>query len=70
MPFIALLLSFFSLSSQATNEWDKLWLQSGCSLENAKGEEKNFPGALCLFLEDGSFISANENSIKRIGPSR
>jgi hypothetical protein len=31
---------------------------------------KTFPGNLCIFLPDGSFISGNANSLKKISPSR
>ena len=69
MSLITLFL--FSLAAFAdTAAWSERWLQIGCALEGPAGAEKNFPGALCLFFDDGSFISANEKSIRKFAPSR
>lgn len=42
---------------------------NGCRLFNLEGKNfKNFPGALCLFLDDGRLISANEHAIRMFNP--
>jgi hypothetical protein len=42
-------------------------LINGCRLFSLQGTPlRTFPGQICIFLEDGSFISAHENMIRRI----
>lgn len=60
------LLTCFSLNTFA-NPLIGLTLVNGCKLFDVSGFNfKNLPGAMCLFLDDGSFISANENAIRLI----
>ncbi len=47
-------------------DWHRLWVQNGCTLYNFAREAKSFPGDFCIFLDDGSFISASNSSMKRI----
>lgn len=57
-----------SLASHATKlDLSKLHLINGCSLYSATGKHlRAFPGGMCIFLEDGSLISANETHMRLI----
>lgn len=60
----ALSLTLFSIISFA-NPMKNLTLAAGCRLYNIQGENiKNFPGHLCVFLDDGSFVSGNEHALR------
>lgn len=48
--------------------YEEIWFKSGCTLSQGKSKVHKFPGDLCVFLPDGSFISASTNSIQRISP--
>lgn len=55
------------LSVSPLYAYENLTLVSGCRLYNLKGHNfKNFPGAICVFLEDGSFISTSDSGMRRI----
>lgn len=48
---------------------DNLTLANGCRLFQLDGFNfKTFPGSMCLFLDDGNLISANENAIRLFNP--
>ncbi len=57
-----------SLTSHASNlDWKNLHLINGCSVYSTTGKQlRTFPGGMCLFLDDGSLISANETFIRLI----
>ncbi len=50
-------------------DWKVYRFQTNCTLSYIKNHMKTYPGNFCLFLEDGSFISVNNDSIKRFSPS-
>lgn len=45
------------------------WIQNGCTLFQYRKPPVSFPGNQCVFLPDGSFISATSHSLKRISPA-
>lgn len=68
LKFFFLIFILFSLPAGAT-DWKKLKYINGCKIYNPGGYmEKNFPGSMCLFMDDGNVISASETSIKMITP--
>lgn len=58
-----------SPASSSPVAWEKLWVQNGCSLYNFDRKLRTFPGDFCVFLDDGSFISATEKSMRRYSPT-
>ena len=56
--------------SAATPDIEKLWVQNGCFLYTNKNDVKSYPGMFCVFMPDGSFLSANEQALKRISPTK
>lgn len=51
------------------SSYKDIWVQNGCTLFNKK-EVKSFPGRMCLFLDDGSFVSAELGTVRRFSPSK
>ncbi len=51
-------------------DWKLSHFQNGCTVYNFDREVKNFPGKMCIFLEDGSFVSAGQDSIKKFRADR
>ncbi len=45
--------------------WESLYLQNGCSVFSFPTKPKFYPGELCIFLDDGTFISAGAKGIRR-----
>jgi len=41
------------------------WLQVGCTLEGKDGSKKSFPGHMCIFQDDGTFISASGDALRK-----
>ncbi len=49
------------------DDWKTRHLQNGCHIFDSDGVfVKTFPGMNCIFLEDGSFLSASFTSLRRI----
>ena len=45
------------------------YFQKGCSLYNFSGSlAKNFPGFICIFLDDGRIVSSNDQMIRVLSP--
>lgn len=65
-----LILFSLAISAHAMGSLENLSLQRGCRLTDQKGEHRNFPGAFCLFQDDGTFISADESVIRKYSPER
>jgi hypothetical protein len=70
---ITFLVTFFLFSSALmakTSPLEKiksLSLINACRIFSIEGKHiKTYPGQICIFLEDGSFISAHEKTIRRI----
>lgn len=62
----AFLIFFLAISVHAGILGDRS-LTSRCTIFNDDGSvRRNFPGVICIFLEDGSFLSAGQESLKRI----
>lgn len=62
---IAILVSFNAFA----NNWKQLKLINGCRIHAMAGYmERAFPGAICIFLDNGNFISATETAIRMINP--
>lgn len=59
-----------SPDSTAEVEINSYWIQNGCTLYHGKFQKITFPGFFCLFLDDGSFISATDKHIRRFSPSK
>ncbi|MFL5784914.1 MAG: hypothetical protein ACJ76H_09915, partial [Bacteriovoracaceae bacterium] len=57
-------------SGSPAPDWKKLWVQNACHLYNFERQVKTYPGKLCIFLSDGSFISATDTSLKKFSPAR
>lgn len=47
---------------------EKVWVQNGCDIYTTSRTVKKFPGKMCIFLNDGSFISASEMFIRKFSP--
>ena len=63
---IILNLFFFALSQPLmAYEWRALSLQNGCAVTLNEGLVKSYPGQICLFLDDGTFISTSEKGLRR-----
>lgn len=56
------------MSSFAT--WDKMHYQNGCTVFKVNFDVKVYPGSMCIFLDDGTFISASSNGIRRFKPDQ
>lgn len=70
-PIIFLFFYFFSgIIFAADPSWKSLSLVNGCQVLDMSGNLiRNFPGGMCLFLEDGSFVSA-DNQFMRLFNSK
>lgn len=65
------LLSSFSLLADAPAKLQKYSLVQDCTILDISGKVKRvFPGKMCLFLDDGRFVSANENFIRLYGKKK
>lgn len=47
-----------------------MWIQISCSLVKRPSTFLTFPGQICQFLDDGSFISADEKHIRRFSSTK
>lgn len=67
MVLIYFLMSLFYPEAGAARIWEReLSLQNGCTLYSFGGTfVKTFPGVNCIFLNDGSFLSASYSSLRR-----
>ncbi len=67
---MSLVLLLLTLSTSAfTQEWKKWSLVKDCSILDINGKMlRSFPGKYCLFLPDGSYISTENEHIRRINP--
>lgn len=70
-----LILFFFSALAfcrygEKETELKNLWIQRGCFLESPTGEQKSFPGYMCRFQKDGTFISAGESGLRKFSPEQ
>lgn len=64
---IVLLLAAFTVSADSSGRY----FQNGCILFRYDGSfVKNFPGQLCVFLEDGRVISASETEVRLVNPDQ
>lgn len=63
MQIIITFLFFISFSSLAG--LDAKYFQNGCSVFGENDTPKSYPGEMCLFLDDGTFVSAGEKGIRR-----
>ncbi len=57
--------SSFSIPSELQSPW----IQNGCVLFQLRQEPKFYPGNKCIFLSDGSFLSASYTSLRRFSPA-
>lgn len=63
---VALVLILISLPSFAQT-WKKSQLIVGCNIFTITGKPiRTFPGNICVFLNDGSFLSITNNSLRKI----
>lgn len=68
LKLILFVIITFSLQAFAT-DWKKLKFVNGCKIYNPGGYmEKNFPGAMCIFLDNGNLITSSETSVRMINP--
>lgn len=69
MTIFIVLLNFI-LASHAVSDTESPpeWVQTGCTLRGKKDNVKSFPGHMCIFQDDGSFISVGSDSIKKFSP--
>ncbi len=51
-------------------DWKKYSFQANCTLFDINDHKIVFPGDICHFLPDGSFISINTRSIRKFSPSQ
>ncbi len=49
---------------------EKIWFQNGCDIYTLNRTVRKYPGSMCIFLDDGSFISSTDNSIRRFTPKK
>lgn len=71
MPLTIFFLLFSMVINARTPYWKSLWVQNGCSAHHySLGESKEFPGTYCIFLPDGTFVSATDNSLRRFGKTK
>ncbi len=69
MRVVLLLLLIFPSLNLRAGEFDGYYFQSGCLIHNLQGAIiRNFPGDMCLFLDDGSYISASDHTLRFIAP--
>jgi hypothetical protein len=62
--FLILLLVLQTASAQS---WSKFQLVNGCTIFSYEGKRlKNFPGQMCIFFDDGSFLSATQKGLSLI----
>lgn len=64
--FCSLILTMSLSAYSLDEEWRGFKIQNGCALYDTKDFFKLFPGNICIFLNDGSFISAGTKAIRRI----
>lgn len=63
MKLLLPLILFSSLSM--AQSWKKMNLVNGCHIMDINGENvKSFPGSFCQFLDDGSYLSADQDHLK------
>lgn len=58
-----------SVATPGQVNWQSFWVQNGCHLYFGESL-KSYPGQFCIFLDDGSFISATGTSMRRFSPSQ
>lgn len=66
---IIALLTLAALSSRVAiaQAWKNHHLVVGCRIFSLSGQPlKNFPGQICIYLDNGNLISATENAIRLI----
>ncbi|MES2526076.1 MAG: arylsulfotransferase family protein [Bdellovibrionota bacterium] len=51
-------------------DWKKYQFQANCTIFDIKNVKKVYPGDICHFLPDGSFISINMVSIRKFSPTK
>ena len=62
---LILIFSLFVLLPLHAKTWKNYQLINGCHILDSMGKSiKRFPGNFCQFLEDGSYLSANETNLK------
>lgn len=70
--FISGLIILFSLFTIARAELigavksGNVWIQNGCDLYTLNREVKKYPGRMCIFLDDGTFLSASDRGLLRL----
>lgn len=57
-------------SSVSEEDINSLWIQNGCTIYRMNGHRYSHPGNLCVFLDDGSFISATGTFIRRFSQKK
>lgn len=70
MRFLILLVTLFTLESQAESSWTTFRIQSGCKLFRGVEAPAIFPGNECLFFSDGSFVSADHKALRMFSPRK
>lgn len=61
---LSFLLSLFTLSCFAQKPWVSWHYQSGCRVFDPQGARlRDFPGQICLFFDNGSFVSRQPNGL-------
>lgn len=64
---LILLLSLLSLNLAHAQEWKKFSLVNACYIMDMNGKTlKTFPGILCQFMDDGSYVSATLENVKYV----
>ncbi len=67
MPMKFVLLFCLMVSSAFATDWKELHLTNGCRIYTMTGKQlRSFPGFMCLFFDNGNFISASETHIRLI----
>ncbi len=67
--FLCLIL--WKLDALANPIWKSLTFINGCTTYDFDGKNlRNFPGQFCIFLDDGTILSASEKSLKRISKDK
>ncbi|MES2527782.1 MAG: hypothetical protein V4598_11870 [Bdellovibrionota bacterium] len=68
---VLFILIFISLPLYGVAKFSDRYFAAGCSLYNYQGVLiKNFPGSICVYLEDGRVVSGTDKMIRLISPDR
>lgn len=66
ITFLLTISAAFSFSAYSQS-WTKFHLINGCTIFNMRGENiKSFPGEICQFLDDGSYVLSSGHGIMRM----